>query len=75
MIVQIDACRFTSVSIPLEDEPPLLLMRIEWKPFRLPCSFSKWLLGGIRKFLIRRRVVDYLDFTEQAAFKIGWDFL
>src|ERR1039457_1170943 len=26
-----------------------LLTRIEWKPFSLPRSFSKWLLGGTRK--------------------------
>ena len=35
MVVQIDACRFTSAAIPLEDEPPLFVDADRMEAFQI----------------------------------------
>jgi hypothetical protein len=42
---------------------------------QIAMHFFEVVAGRHTQVLIRRRVVDHLDFTEQAAFEIGWDSL
>jgi hypothetical protein len=75
MVVQIDARRFTPAAIPLEDEPPLLVDADRMEARQIAMHFFEVVAGRHPQVLIRGRVVDHLDFAEQAAFEIGWDSL
>jgi hypothetical protein len=49
VVVEIDACRFTSAAIPFEDEPPLLVDADRMKVGQLAAQFFEMIAGGTRK--------------------------
>ena len=74
MVVEVDIRCFASAAIPPKDEPPLTV-----DPDRvIVCQLAPQLLKMIARrhaqVLIGRRVVDHLEFSEQAVLQIGWYF-
>jgi hypothetical protein len=57
MVVQIDARRFTSAAIPLEDEPPLLVDADRMEACQIAAQLCEMVAGRHPQVLIRRRVV------------------
>jgi hypothetical protein len=73
VVVQIDACRFTSVPIPPENEPPLFVDTDRMEAFQMAPQLFEMVAGRDPQILIRHRIVDHLEFPKQAAFQFGWD--
>jgi hypothetical protein len=75
VIVQIDAGCFALSAIPLKDKSPLLVHPDRMKGGKIAAQFLEVIARRDTQILIRRRIVDHLEFAEQAVFEIGRDFL
>ena len=71
MVVQIDAGRFTAAAIPTKDKSPLPVDPNGMKPIKIAAQLLEMVAGRHPQVLIARRVVNHLEFSEEAAFQIG----
>jgi len=60
---------------PTERPPPLPVDADRIKAREIAAQFLEMIAGRHAQVLVGRRVVDHLDFAEQAIFQIGRDFL
>jgi hypothetical protein len=74
VVVEIDPFGFATATIPSEDQPPLLVDSDRMETFQTTTKFFEVIAGWYPQVAIRNRIVEHLDFTEQAAFQIGWNF-
>ena len=63
MVVQIDARRFTSTAVPLEDEPPLVADADRMKVFPIAAQLFKMVAGRHAQVLVRSRP-DYQKISD-----------
>ena len=64
MVVEIDARRFTSSAIPLEDEPPLFVDADRVETVEIAVQLFKVVAGWHAQILIGCGVIDHLEFAE-----------
>jgi hypothetical protein len=74
MIVQINAGRFTTAAVPPENQPPLLINANGVESFQIAAQLFEMIARWHPQVLIRRGIVDHLDFSKQAIFQIGRNF-
>jgi hypothetical protein len=74
VIVQIDGSRFASAAIPLKDEPPSFVDADGVEALKIVAQLFEVVAGRDPKILIRGRVIDHLNLSEQPGFQIGGDF-
>lgn len=75
VVVEIDAPCLSPGAIPSKDEPPLFVHAYRMKTFQIAAQLLEVIAGQDTQILVRGRIVDHLELTEQAAFQIGGYFL
>src|SRR5487761_375089 len=73
MVVQIDALRFTTAAVPLEDQPPLPAYADRMEARKIAAQLFEMIAGRHTQILIGRRIVNHLELAKKAAFEIGRD--
>jgi hypothetical protein len=74
VVVEIDPARFTAVTIPTEDKPPLLVHTYRMKLPKLSMQFLEMIAWRRSQILVGCRVVDHLQPTEKPVLKVWRNF-
>src|ERR1700730_18510226 len=82
MVIQLNAIalwiyifRLTPTAIPPKNQPPSLVDANRVEAGKIAPQLLKMVAGRRSQIAVRCRIVDHLDFAEQAIFQIGRDFL